>query len=101
MSEEKGGDEAEKQTTIFYGLILTLRSSAIELIEAREFESARGMVDTIEMLESKTRGNLAPDEERMVRSVLTELRMSVIRAESAPPPPPADPSPEKAAPETR
>jgi hypothetical protein len=98
MNEAQSGDSAEKQTTIFYGLILTLRSSALELIEAREIESARGMVDTIEMLESKTRGNLAPDEERMVRSVLTELRMAVIRAESAPP---SAPSPEKAAPETR
>ncbi|HET9887025.1 MAG TPA: DUF1844 domain-containing protein [bacterium] len=98
MSETQGGGWAEKQTTIFYGLILTLRSSALELIEAREIESARGMVDTIEMLESKTRGNLAPDEERMVRSVLTELRMAVVRAESAPP---SAPPPEKAAPETR
>lgn len=98
MSEDKGGDVAEKQTTIFYGLILTLRSSALELLEARDTESARGMVDTIEMLESKTQGNLAADEERMVRSVLTELRMAVLRAESAPP---SAPSPEKAAPETR
>ena len=56
------------------------------------------MVDTIEMLESKTRGNLAPDEEQMVRAVLTELRMAVLRAESAPP---SAPSPEKAAPESR
>jgi|GEM_PF-2722358 hypothetical protein len=98
MSEEKSGESDEKQSTIFYGLILTLRSSALELIDARETESARGMVDTIEMLESKTRGNLAPDEERMVRSVLTELRMAVLRAESVPP---SAPSPEKAAPETR
>jgi len=98
MSEEFTGEAAERQTTIFYGLILTLRSSALELIEARETESARGMVDTIEMLESKTRGNLAPDEEQMVRAVLTELRTAVIRAESSPPP---APSPEKAAPETR
>ena len=97
MSEEKPGDAAEKQTTIFYGLILTLRSSALELLNARDTESARGMVDTIEMLESKTRGNLTTDEERMMRSVLTELRTAVIRAESTPPP---APSSEKAAPET-
>jgi hypothetical protein len=76
-------DEMEKHATILYGLVLTLRSSALELLEANEIPSARGMVDTIEMLEVKTRGNLAVDEERMLRSVLTELRMAVLRAETS------------------
>lgn len=84
MNEIPAGD-AEKQTTIFYGLVLTLRSSALELLEAKDAASARGMVDTIEMLEAKSRGNLAPDEAQMIRSVLTELRMAVVRAESMPP----------------
>lgn len=75
----------EKQTTILFGLVLTLRSSAIELLEAKDVASARGMVDTIEMLEAKTRGNLVADEAQMIRSVLTELRMAVVRAESASP----------------
>jgi hypothetical protein len=90
------GDTAEKHTTILYGLVLTLRSSALELLGARETDSARGMVDTIEMLEVKTRGNLSVDEEKMIRSVLTELRTAVIRSEMQPPPPPKE-----AAPETR
>ena len=97
MNETTSGDTAEKQTTIFYGLVLTLRSSALELLDAGDTASARGMVDTIEMLESKTRGNLASEEERMMRSVLTELRTAIIRAEAAPSP---DPSSEKAAPDT-
>ncbi len=84
---EGSGELAEKYTTILYGLVLTLRSSALELLEAKDVASARGMVDTIEMLEVKTLGNRAPDETQMIRSVLTELRMAVVRAESAPPPP--------------
>ncbi len=87
-------DDVEKRSTILFGLVLTLRSSAMELLEAKDVPSARGMVDTIEMLEVKTRGNLAPEEERMLRSVLTELRMAVIRAESAVPTTPGKDNPE-------
>ncbi len=60
--------------------MLTLRASAMELLEAKDVPSARGMIDTLEMIEVKTRGNLAADEERMLRSVLTELRMAVVRS---------------------
>lgn len=72
----------EKHSTIFLGLVLTLRASALELVEAKDLAAARGMVDTVEMLESKTRGNLSDQEQLMVRSVLTELRMAVVRAET-------------------
>ena len=42
---------------------------------------ARQTIDTLEMLLEKTRGNLDADEERLLQSVLYEVRMSFVRAE--------------------
>ena len=37
-------------------------------------------IDTIEILQEKTRGNLDADEERLLQSLLTELRMRFVEA---------------------
>jgi len=42
---------------------------------------ARHTIDTLEMLADKTRGNLDADEERLLQSVLYEVRMTFVRAE--------------------
>jgi hypothetical protein len=42
---------------------------------------AQQTIDTLEMLLEKTRGNLDSDEERLLESVLYEVRMSFVRAE--------------------
>jgi hypothetical protein len=41
-------------------------------------EIARETIDTLASLEARTRGNLEPDEERVLRQVLTELRMNYV-----------------------
>ena len=41
---------------------------------------ARQTIDTLEMLQEKTRGNLGDDEAKLVQSVLYELRMAFVRA---------------------
>ena len=43
---------------------------------------ARQTIDTIEMLEEKTRGNLSEEEAKLVQSVLYELRMGYVKAQS-------------------
>jgi len=43
-------------------------------------EIARDTIDTLASLEARTRGNLEPDEERVLRQVLTELRMNYVDA---------------------
>ena len=43
---------------------------------------ARQTIDTIEMLEEKTRGNLGEEEEKLVQSVLYELRMGYVKVQS-------------------
>jgi len=49
--------------------------------ESPDLAMARHTIDTIEMLVEKTRGNLDTDEERLLQSVLYEVRMSFVRAE--------------------
>lgn len=40
---------------------------------------AKQIIDTLGMLQDKTRGNLDPDEERLMKSVLYDLRMRYVQ----------------------
>jgi len=44
-----------------------------------DLRAARFLIDTLAMLEQKTRGNRTPDEEEYVAGVLTNLRMAFVR----------------------
>jgi hypothetical protein len=44
---------------------------------------ARQTIDTLEMLQDKTRGNLGDDEAKLLQSVLYELRMAYVKAKDA------------------
>jgi hypothetical protein len=41
-------------------------------------DEARFQIDMLEMLEEKTKGNLSPDEERMMKNLLFDLRMRFV-----------------------
>lgn len=41
---------------------------------------AHQSIDTLEMLQDKTRGNLTDDETKLLQSVLYELRMGYVKA---------------------
>lgn len=40
---------------------------------------AKQIIDTLGMLQEKTKGNLQPDEERLLRTVLYDLRMRYVQ----------------------
>ena len=40
---------------------------------------AKQIIDTLGMMEEKTRGNLDADEERLLKSVLYDLRMRFVQ----------------------
>jgi hypothetical protein len=50
----------------------------------RNLPLARQTIDTLEMLERKTRGNLDEHEEKLIQTVLYELRMAFVRAQRSP-----------------
>ena len=76
-----------------------------------EFRMARHSIDLLAMIQDKTRGNLALEEQRLIENALTELRFRFVQAmeqhqkasaaavESAPAAEPANPAAEPAKPE--
>ena len=74
----------------FSTLVLSLATSAMVhmgLVPESEGGStemnlplAQQTIDTLELLQNKTRGNLTDDETRLLQSVLYELRMSYVKA---------------------
>jgi hypothetical protein len=73
----------------FATFVFSLSSSAlVHLGEIPEPESqrtqvdltlARQIIDTLGMLSDKTRGNLDPDEERLIKSILYDLRLRFVQ----------------------
>jgi hypothetical protein len=51
-----------------------------------DLKTAKHWIDVLGMLEQKTRGNLDPQEEQMLESLLADLRMQYVSFTSAPPP---------------
>ncbi len=45
----------------------------------RDLQAARWTIDALEMLHSKTQGNLTGEEERIFERILTELRMAYVQ----------------------
>jgi hypothetical protein len=74
----------------FSTLVLSLATSAmVHMGLAPEVEGlpveknlalAHQSIDTLEMLQSKTQGNLSEEEAKLLQSVLYELRMSYVKA---------------------
>ncbi len=61
---------------------------------SRDPEQAKHWIDLLQVVEEKTRGNLAPDEQKLLENVLHELHMAFVDSSSgaAPKPPSANPS---------
>ncbi len=75
----------------FGGLVLSLATSALyHLGQVADPETgrraapnphlARQTIDTLELLEDKTRGNLTDEEKELLAHVLTDLRMRYVEA---------------------
>ncbi len=62
----------------------------------RDLEAARLFIDQLEMLETKTRGNLTKDESNLLKQSLMTLRLAFVEAAEEPPaePPQAQAQPQ-------
>jgi hypothetical protein len=84
MTEE----HPSRQAALFLQLLLGLQQSGMmtlgKLVNPltrqieKNLEAARDTIDTLAALETRTRGNLEPDEARVLQQVLTELRMNYL-----------------------
>jgi hypothetical protein len=64
-----------QQAFMFLGVIPDPQSSVVH----KDLMQARAMIDIIEMLRDKTRGNLEEVEERMMEEMLEELHLQYVR----------------------
>ncbi len=93
--EDPPREEARKQEIPlpeinFANFLLSLSTSAlIQLGEipdplgkesAKELPSAKQTIDLIGMLQEKTKGNLTPEEEKLIEYILYDLRMRYVKA---------------------
>ena len=87
---------------MFMELIMMLSSSAMQQLgkiinpmtgkTELHLEAAQATIDMVEMLEVKTKGNLDRDEDRLIKTTLTALRMNYVETAAKPPEPaPAPP----------
>jgi len=83
----------EPQLT-FTAFVLSLASSAAihfgDLVDpasgekiAPNLEGASQIIEILALLEQKTRGNLAPEEQQLLEQLLYELRMRFVEASSS------------------
>ena len=73
----------------FSGLIISLAQAAMMHLgqlpdpqtgeRRRDLELARHTIDTIAMLQVKTRGNLSEEEQRLLDHTLTDLRLAYVQ----------------------
>ncbi len=83
MTQDSG-----REAALFLQLVLGLQQAAMIALGKlmnpmsgkleRNLEGARNTIDTLAAIEARTRGNLAPDEARVVTQVLTDLRMNYL-----------------------
>jgi len=77
-----------RQAALFLQLLLGLQQSGMMTLGKlmnpltrqidKNLEAARDTIDTLAALEARTRGNLEPDEARVLAQVLSELRMNYL-----------------------
>lgn len=88
--EQGRGHEQHIPPVTFLGFVLSLNASALvhlgelpapgsDKLE-KDLNLARHAIDTLAMIEKKTRGNLTPDEEALLKNMLFELRMKFVKA---------------------
>ncbi len=80
--------DPSRDAALFLQLVLGLQQAAMVALGKlmnpmsgkieRNLEAARNTIDTLGAIEARTRGNLEPDELRVLSQVLSELRMNYL-----------------------
>jgi hypothetical protein len=82
------GAGSARDAALFLQLVVGLQQSAMialgklmnpitRKVEA-DLEAARATIDTLAAVEARTRGNLEPDEARVLQQVLADLRLNYV-----------------------
>ena len=78
----------EKQTALFAQLVIMFQGACMQHLGKiknpmtdkveRDLEQAQGMIDLLEMLAAKTKGNLSKEEEGFVTNIIRELKLNYV-----------------------
>src|ERR1044071_3119965 len=97
LSEEMAGiSREEMNSALFAQMVIQQANMAMLLMgkvphpqsgeTVRDMEAARLLIDQLEMLETKTKGNLTKEEAQLLRQSLMSLRMAFVEAVESPAP---------------
>lgn len=102
------GGRPDRMTALFSAMVLQQTQTALMLLgqvphpdtgqTVVDLEAAQVLIDQLEMLEVKTRGNLSKDEEALLKQSLMTARMAFVQAVEHPPAAPSAPPQPQAAP---
>lgn len=96
-------DTQESHHILFMQLVSMLHAAAMHQLGKvqnpltgkveRDLRAAQSTIDLLDMLAARTKGNLLPEEERLLTSVLMELRLNYVDESKKPEVPPAGAQP--------
>jgi hypothetical protein len=80
--------EGEKETALFMGLVLMFHAAAMQHMGKtknpisdkieRSLDQAQFVIDTLDALVVKTKGNLSEEENRFLTNVVKELKLNFV-----------------------
>jgi hypothetical protein len=80
--------ESEKDTALFMGLVLMFHAAAMQHMGKtknpisdkveRSLDQAQFVIDTLDVLMVKTKGNLSDEESRFLANVIKELKLNFV-----------------------
>ncbi len=95
---------------LFQGLVFSLAGATMQHLGKvknpitdkmeLDLDAARQSIDLLGMLADKTAGNLTPDEDKLLKSVLRDLRLNYVDTANDASAKDAAPAPESASPDT-
>lgn len=78
----------EKHNALFGGLVMMFHAAAMQQMGKvknpltdkieRDLEQAQVSIDMLDMIMSKTKGNLTSEEERFIKTMLQELKLNYV-----------------------
>jgi hypothetical protein len=96
MPEHDTISKADMMSALFAQLVIQQSNMAMLLLgkvphpqtgeTVRDIEAAQLFIDQLEMLETKTKGNLSKEEEQLLKQSLMSLRMAYVDAVQSPAP---------------
>ncbi len=90
--------QSDKDSALLMNLLLMFQAAAMQHMGKikdpvtdkieRDLEQAQFAIDTLDMMANKMKGNLSIDEERLLTSILKELKLNYVDEQSKPAPQP-------------